>query len=399
MASPNRLQITRTVWLLSWISLCTDLASEMIYPILPLYLESIGFSVAGIGLLEGIAQATAGLCKGWFGHWSDLRRQRTPFVRTGYLLSALAKPMMAIWASPVWVLLARTLDRLGKGIRTGARDALLASEASPQTRGRIFGLHRGMDTLGAAIGPGLALWFLWSHPAQYRSLFLLAFLPGLAAIALTWLLREKQARHSGPVSMPGFFHFLRYWKESNPAYRRLVAGLLAFALVNSSDLFLLLLLKSRGLSDAALIGWYIFYNLVYALAAFPLGGVADRWGLRPTFSGGLLLFAAVYAGFASASETWHFGVLFLLYGIYAAATEGVVKAWISNLSKAKDRGRAIGAYEGLRSVATLLASAGAGLVWQQFGPETLFFLTAGIVLTIAIYLSSIRLPGFVPDEK
>ncbi|MCB0676780.1 MAG: MFS transporter, partial [Saprospiraceae bacterium] len=141
MASPNRLQITRTVWLLSWISLCTDLASEMIYPILPLYLESIGFSVAGIGLLEGIAQATAGLCKGWFGHWSDLRRQRTPFVRTGYLLSALAKPMMAIWANPVWVLLARTLDRLGKGIRTGARDALLASEASPQTRGRIFGLH------------------------------------------------------------------------------------------------------------------------------------------------------------------------------------------------------------------------------------------------------------------
>ncbi len=379
--------LTRTIWLLGLVSLFTDMASEMLYPIMPLYLESIGFSVLGIGILEGIAEATAGLSKGYFGKLSDYRARKVPFVQLGYLLSALSKPLMAVWTAPLWVLGARTTDRLGKGIRTGARDALLAAEGSYATRARIFGFHRGMDTLGAAIGPLLALLFLWVYPEHYRTLFLLAFLPGLVAVGFTFLLKEPPAAETPKKggAGPGFFSFLKYIPESSPAYRRLLWGLLAFALVNSSDLFLLLLLKYKGLSDSALIGFYIFYNLVYALAAFPAGSLADRWGLKPAFISGLLLFAAVYGGMALAGAWWHFGLLFLLYGLYAALTEGVAKAWISNLAGAEERATAIGTYEGLRSVATLLASALAGLVWLQFGPAVLFGATAVLVMGIAGY--------------
>ncbi len=264
--------LTRTVWILGWVSLLTDLASEMLYPVMPLYLEQIGFSVLGIGILEGIAQGVAGLSKGYFGHWSDATRRRLPFVRWGYSLSAVAKPLMAVWKAPLWVLGARTLDRLGKGVRTGARDALLSTEATAATKGRVFGFHRGMDTLGAALGPLLALLYLSVYPEAYRHLFFLALLPGLGAVAATFLLSEPHS--STPALTRPAFHFrgfLKYLPRSSPAYRKLLVGLLAFALVNSSDFFLLLLLKERGLSDGALIGFYIFFNLVYALAAYPAG--------------------------------------------------------------------------------------------------------------------------------
>ncbi|MCB9292232.1 MAG: MFS transporter [Lewinellaceae bacterium] len=378
--------LTRTIWLLGLVSLFTDMASEMLYPIMPLYLESIGFSVLGIGVLEGIAEATAGLSKGYFGKLSDHRARKVPFVQLGYLLSALSKPLMAAWTVPLWVLAARTTDRLGKGVRTGARDALLAAEATFATRARIFGFHRGMDTLGAAIGPLLALLFLWYYPEHYRTLFLLALFPGLAAVGVTLLLKEpKEAAAVKAQGSPGFFSFLKYIPASSPAYRRLLWGLLAFALVNSSDLFLLLLLKYKGISDSVLIGFYIFYNLVYALAAFPAGSLADRWGLKPAFVSGLLIFAAVYGGIAVADNWWQFGLLFLLYGLYAALTEGVAKAWISNLATAEERATAIGTYEGLRSAAALLASALAGLVWFQLGPAVLFGVTAVAVGAIASY--------------
>ncbi|MCB9265867.1 MAG: MFS transporter [Lewinellaceae bacterium] len=381
--------LTRTVWLLGLVSLFTDMASEMLYPIMPLYLESIGFTVMGIGILEGIAEATAGLSKGYFGKLSDYRARKVPFIQLGYLLSALSKPLMALWTAPIWVLGARTTDRLGKGIRTGARDALLAAEATTATRARIFGFHRGMDTLGAAIGPLLALLFLWKYPEHYRTLFLVALIPGLVAVGFTLILKESPStgvfKERGKGRAPGFFSFLKYIPDSSFAYRRLLWGLLAFALVNSSDLFLLLLLKYKGISDSVLIGFYIFYNLVYALAAFPAGILADRWGLKPAFISGMLIFAAVYGGMALAEGWWQFGALFLFYGLYAALTEGVAKAWISNLVPGGERATAIGTYEGLRSVATLLASSLAGLVWFQFGPPVLFAATALLVAGTALY--------------
>lgn len=360
------------------------MASEMLYPVMPLYLEYIGFSALGIGILEGIAQAAAGLSKGYFGKWSDHSLRRVPFVQWGYLISALAKPLMAVWTAPWWVLFARTADRLGKGIRTGARDALLSATATPQTRARVFGFHRSMDTLGAAIGPAIALLFLWQFPESYRTLFFLALFPGLLAVLATLWLRDPET--SAPAKeRPGLWAFLQYIPQSSSAYRRLLWGLLAFALINSSDLFLLLLMKERALTDTVLIGLYIFYNLVYALAAYPAGSLADRLGVRRVFILGLVIFAAVYAGMAGATQFWHFGGLLLLYGLYAAATEGVAKAWISNISRAEETATAIGAYEGLRSVATLLASTLAGLIWVGLGADVVFVFTAGATVLIIVY--------------
>lgn len=381
----NKLVLTRTVWLLSLVSLCTDMASEMLYPIMPLFLKSIGFGVVSIGILEGVAEATAGLSKGYFGKWSDTLGRRAPFVQLGYTLSALSKPLLALWAAPLWVFFARTTDRLGKGIRTGARDAMLAKEATAATKARIFGFHRGFDTLGAAIGPLLALLFLWRYPGAYQTLFFLAIFPGLLAIGLTLRLKDAPALVADSKSSPSFFSFLQYIPKSSKSYRRLLWGLLGFALINSSDLFLLLMLKQSGLSDEMLIGIYIFYNLVYALVAYPAGSLADRWGLRPIFLTGLILFAITYGGMALADGTCQFLFLFFIYGLYAACTEGVAKAWISRLAPLEETGTAIGTYEGLRSLAALLASALAGVVWHWGSPVMLFAITAGAALLITLY--------------
>lgn len=385
--------ITRTVWVLSWVSLLTDMASELLYPIMPIYLKTIGFSVVLIGILEGLAEATAGLSKGYFGKLSDTTGKRVPFVQMGYALSAISKPMMAIFTFPIWVFLARTLDRFGKGIRTGARDALLSDEATPQTKGKIFGFHRSMDTVGAVIGPLLALVFLHYQPGNYKTLFYLAFLPGMMAVFASYFLKEKNkvaVNHKKPVSI---FSFLHYWKESPGAYKRLVAGLLIFTLFNSSDVFLLLKAKEAGLDDTAVIGIYIFYNLVYALFAFPIGMVADKIGLKAIFMTGLVLFSMVYFGMAINTDLYIFFILFFLYGIYAAATEGISKAWISNITDKKDTATAIGTFSGLQSICTLIASTLTGLIWFQFGATSAFLLTALITLVVLVYFISIPKPS------
>ncbi len=383
---PDKSILTRTIWILALVSLFTDMASEMLYPVMPIYLKSIGFSVVLIGVLEGLAEATAGLSKGYFGQWSDRSGRRLPFVQLGYGLSALSKPLLAAFVYPWWVFFARTLDRLGKGIRTGARDALLSGETTPASKGRVFGFHRGMDTLGAVLGPGLALWYLQVHPEAYKALFLLAFVPGVLAIGCTLFIRERTSAPAPGKPRPGFLDFLHYWKTAVPAYRRLVGALLAFALFNSSDVFLLLRAKSAGLGDSAVIGVYIFYNLVYAAASYPLGGLADRIGMKPVLTGGLLVFAAVYAGMAYTTDPVAIAGLFFLYGIYAAATEGVAKAWISNLCAREHTATAIGAYTGFQSVAALLASSLAGAIWYGLGPAATFLLSAAAAAGVAAYL-------------
>ncbi|MCF3107687.1 MFS transporter [Niabella sp. CC-SYL272] len=197
--------LTHTIWILSFISLLTDVASEMLYPIMPIYLRSIGFSVLLIGILEGVAEATAGLSKGYFGKLSDYTGRRTPFIRLGYTLSAISKPMMAIMTYPFWIFIARTVDRLGKGIRTGARDALLSDEALSDNKGRVFGFHRSMDTLGAVAGPLLALLYLYFYPNHYQTLFLIAFLPGLLAISLSFYLKDNAtSSRINKASRPSF---------------------------------------------------------------------------------------------------------------------------------------------------------------------------------------------------
>ncbi len=395
---PRFAYLTRAVWLLSLISLFTDLASEMLYPVMPLYLQSIGFSIFFIGLLEGVAEAVAGLSKGYFGQWSDRLGRRVPFVQWGYGLSALSKPMLAVLATPAWVLLARTVDRLGKGLRTGARDALLSDETTPADRGKVFGFHRSMDTLGAVLGPLAALGWLAAHPSQYRPLFLWASVPGVVAIVITFALRERRAAPSGRPVVP-FWAAFGYWRQAPPPYRRAVGGLLVFALFNSSDAFLLLLARQRGLSATAVIGLYMLYNLTYVLSAWPLGHLADRLGPRRLLVGGLLVFAGVYGGVALARELWAFGALFALYGLYAAATEGVGKAWVSTLCAKSDTGAALGTFGGLGSLAALVASVGAGALWQLAGPGWTFGVAAVAALSVAIYLARLRLPQTMPEQQ
>ena len=379
--------ITRTVWILSLISLFTDTASEMLYPVMPVFLKSIGFSVVLIGILEGIAEATAGLCKGYFGKLSDNSGKRAPFIQLGYSLSAISKPMMILFIYPTWIFFARTIDRFGKGLRTGARDAMLTDEATPQTKGKVFGFHRSMDTFGAVLGPLVALVYLYFRPDDYKTLFLIAFLPGLAAVASTFLIKDKkQVQPTVKISTP-FFSFLKYWKISSPMYRKVVFGLLAFALFNSSDMLLLLKVKQSGMADTQVIGLYIFYNLIYALAAFPIGMIADKFSLKSVFISGLVLFAVVYLGMALTANIYIYLLLFFLYGIYAAATEGISKAWISNISNPKDTATAIGTFAGFQSLAAMIASSLAGLLWYWFGVETAFIATSVVTLLVVIYFA------------
>lgn len=368
------------------------MAGEMLYPITPLYLKSIGFSMLAIGVLEGLAEAVAGLTKSYFGSMSDAIGKRLPFVQLGYTLSALSRPMMAFFTAPLWVFFSRTMERLGKGIRTGARDAMLSDEATPETKGAVFGFHRSMDTIGAVIGPAIGLLFLYFYKDDYRTLFFLAFIPGLLAVIFTLLIREKArpATIQYKGQQPGLFSFAHYWKKSSPEYKRLVTGLLVFALFNSSDVFLLLKMKENGMSTEAVVGVYIFYNLVFALMAYPLGIIADQLGLKKVFLFGMILFAIVYIGFAFNSNMVIFIILFFLYGFYAAATESVSKAWISNIAAKSETATAIGTYMGFQSIAALIASSVAGLLWQQFGAITTFLVTALVTIAVVLYLSSLK---------
>lgn len=384
--------ITRTIWILSLVSLFTDTASEMLYPIMPIYLKEIGFSVLLIGILEGIAEATAGLSKGYFGKRSDLSGKRVPFVQAGYALSAISKPMMAVFTFPLWIFFARTIDRFGKGIRTGARDAILSDEATPQTKGKVFGFHRSMDTFGAVLGPSLALVYLYFYPQDYKTLFFIAFIPGLLAVISSFSLKDKSKPHQSSRVKTPFFSFLKYWKTSTSQYRKLVIGLLVFTLFNSSDVFLLLQAKQSGMDDTMVIGVYIFYNLVYALFAFPIGILADKIGLKTIFVTGLSLFAVVYFGMSVNTNQYLFFGLFFLYGIYASATEGISKAWISNITDKRDTATAIGTFTGLQSICAMLASSITGLIWYSMGATVAFMLTAGVTVIVIFYFLTVPKP-------
>lgn len=380
--------ITRTIWIVSLVSLFTDVASEMLYPVMPVYLREIGFSVALIGLLEGMAEAIAGFSKGYFGKLSDVLGKRIPFVRLGYTFSAISKPMMGLLTAPAWIFTARAVDRIGKGVRTGARDALLSAESLKENKARVFGFHRGMDTLGAAIGPLIALLFLAAYPHHYRALFLWAFIPGVLAVFLTLLLKERKSLNVSK-SGRGFFSFVGYWKTAPGNYRLLVAGLLAFTLFNSSDAFLLLALKDKGFSDTALIGFYILYNVCYALLSYPVGVLADRIGLRIVMVAGLLIFAVVYGSMGFVQAAGIVAGVFVLYGLYASAVEGVSKALITNIVTSGETATAIGFYTGFGSLATLLSSTLAGWLWTAFSPRFMFLFSAAGVTGVALYFATV----------
>lgn len=375
--------LSRIVVLLSFVSLFTDIASEMLYPVLPVYLQSIGYTALFLGVFESVAEAVTGLSKAYMGVRSDVTGRRLPFVRAGYTLSAIAKPLLVLFSGWGWILATRSLERLGKGIRTGARDAMLADASTPETRGRVFGFHRAMDTTGAVLGPLLALFFLSAFPEAYRTLFLLTLIPGAIAVLLLLLLKEgkggEAARRRASGRAP--------WRDLPAPMRQFTAKIGLFYLFNSADTFLLLYLKGRGASDSTVIGAYVLYNIVYAAAAYPLGRLADAVGMRRVLVGGLLTFGVVYGGFAIAPSVWWCFVLFAVYGLYAAGTEGVAKAYVSTLVAADHRATALGTYAAVQSVAMVCASLLTGIVWTSFGAPVALGLSGAMAVLAAILLA------------
>ena len=387
--------ITRPIWLLSLVSLFSDITSEMIYPIMPIYLQSIGFSILWIGILEGIAEAIAGLSQGYFGKASDLAGKRMPFVRLGYALTALSKPIIGVFRDPFLILLARSADRFGKGIRTGARDAILSTETTNSHKGRVFGFHRSMNTTGAVIGLLLALGYLYYNPGDYQALFLISAIPAIISVALSFFITDSQVHLSKPNPEISAFTFLNYWSKSSNEYKKIVIGLLAFTLFNASDFFLLLKMKQDGLDDISIISIYIFYNLVYAVTALPLGILADRIGLKAMLIIGLCAYAILYFGMALMSGGTPFYFFFFAYGIYSSATEGISKAWISNTCESQDLGTALGTFLGFQSITLMIASILTGILWSLIGASTTFLIVGSVTTLLIFYFLTLKNPGHV----
>lgn len=383
--------LTKSIVLLSFISLFTDIASEMLYPVIPLYLKSIGFTIMFIGILEGIAESIAGLSKGYFGQLSDNIGKRTPFVKIGYTLSSIAKPMMGLLPYAFWIFFARTMDRLGKGIRTSARDALLSDETTTENKGKVFGFHRSMDTLGAVIGPLIALAYLHLFPTRYQILFILSFIPGIVAISLALLLKEKKKEKKILQKKVRFLSFVSYLKESNIQYKKVVFPLLVFALFNSSDFFLLLKLKEFNYSDTTIILFYILFNLSYATFSFPAGKIADRIGLKNVLAFGMLIFSVVYIFINFAQTYFLHTFIFALYGLFAASTEGISRALITNITSKDETATALGTYNAFSSIAILLASSITATVWAKFGSTTALVLSGVVSLSIFFYFAFLKI--------
>ena len=374
--------ITRPVVILGLVSFFTDFASEMLYPVTPIFLTSIlGASMSLVGLIEGFAEITAGLLKGYFGALSDKVGKRSIFVVIGYSLSGLMKSIPGLIVTVPAVIFARVVDRIGKGIRTAPRDALLASYANGNT-GAVFGFHRAMDTFGAVAGPIVAIVLLYFFPGKYSWIYLFALIPSAFAIGFTFVVKDK----NGLAKSSKKKNYAHFWKTSPSEYKLLLIFLTVFSLVNSSDVFLILKSKQVAHSDTIAILGYVFYNLIYAIASYPIGILSDRFGKKKTFIFGLIIFSAVYFGFAINQNFYFIWLLFALYGIYAASTEGVSKAWISDLVQDEFRGTAIGLLTMLSSFAMMIGSILAGFLWDLVGPQIPFLLSAIVALLIALAL-------------
>jgi MFS family permease len=364
------------VYVLGTVSLFTDIASEMVYPLLPLFLTGVlGASTTVVGLVEGIAEATASLFKVAGGRISDRIAARKPLILLGYGFPALLRPVLALAMAPWQVLAYRFLDRVGKGLRTAPRDALIAEVASQDSYGRAYGFHRAMDSLGATIGPLLA--FLLLPLLDFRGVFWVSAIPALlATLVIVFFLREKRglAKPLPPLRLSTFS--LRY------RWFLLVTGVATLGL--SSNAFLILRLNDLGLSAAQATLVYTAYNLLYALMAYPLGTLADRVGAKALVMLGFLTYALVYLGFGLSSTGWQGILLFLLYALYSAAFEGSSRAYLAQVIPATEKASAIGLYHTLVGVLLFPASVIFGFLWQHFGSSVAFFTGAALALSALV---------------
>lgn len=377
MTEPRRRWLTRNLLVLTSVSLLQDTASELLYPLLPLLITGVlAAPPVVLGVIEGVAEATAGLARYVAGRWSD-RVGRKGFIGAGYGLAALGKVLVAAAAGWPLVLIGRVVDRLGKGVRSAPRDALIAASVPQKSVGRAFGFHRAGDSLGAVIGPLLGLWALTAMQGDLHAALWWAVVPAGLSALLVLLVRDRTPPAEPRPSSPRTAVVAR---SPLPARFWLVAGVLfVIALVNFSDTLLLLRVSQLGFSTTQVVVAYVLFNTVYTLGSYPAGSLTDRWPRPYVYAVGLLAFAVAYLGLGLVTGGPAVFILLAVYGLFPAFTDAVGKAWVSSLAPAEHRGRAQGAFQALNSSAILLAGLWAGLLWNAgAGAGTLPLLISGV---------------------
>jgi MFS family permease len=374
--------ITGNVLILGLVSLCTDISSEMIYPLLPLFLTKVlGGGPAFLGLIEGVAESTASILKLVSGIMSDRVRRRKKLVLWGYGISALARPLIALAASPLAVLFIRFSDRVGKGIRTSPRDALIADSVDPAFRGKAYGFHRSLDNAGAIIGPLIATLLLTWFVSDLRTVFWLSAIPGGVAVLLI-ILKVREVETGSHRKGDG--SFLRILPGGR--LRTYLLILLLFTLGNSSDVFLLLRAGQLGVTQARIPLLWTFFNLVKMVSTMPFGALSDRIGRRRVIISGWGVYALAYLGFAFATTELHIWLLFAFYGLFYGLTEGVEKALLADIADPSERGAAFGWYNCAIGIGALPASLIFGVIWQRLSPHAAFGFGAFLACLAAVLL-------------
>lgn len=385
-------RLPRAVWLLGWVSLATDAATEAIYPLLPFFLTRVlGAGALSLGVVEGAAEAVSSVLKIASGRTADRSESKRPLVLAGYSVSSIARPFIAIAATWPQVLAIRVLDRIGKGVRGAPRDAMLATWTTSSTRGKVYGFHRAMDHLGAVIGPALASGFLFVYPEHYRTLFALTIVPGAIAVALIFFVPERSIGVSAPSSTdrePG-----RRSGDERASGGALPRDFTAFILVlalftlgNSTDAFLLLALTDVAGSAKWIPLMWAALHVVKAGVSVVGGSWSDRVGRRAVIGIGWIVYAGVYAGFAASTSLPALLGWFLVYGFYFGFAEGTEKALIADLAPVGRRGVAFGIYNAVQGLGALAASVVFGAIWNMFGAPAAFWTGAALALAATVLL-------------
>ena len=373
--------------LLGITSLLTDISSEMVYPILPIYLITrLGASPAILGLIEGTAESLASLLKVFSGYFSDKIKSRKPFTILGYASSTVGKFFLFISTSWGYVLTGRIIDRFGKGVRDAPRDALIAESAKEGRRGRAFGLHRAMDTLGASVGVLFAYFLIVHYKGELKNIFLFSLIPAFLGILFLFFIKEKKPEVKIPQEKLKFSRIAAKWQILDKRLKLFLIFTFIFTLGNSSNQFLLLRAKDLGNPLPQVILFYLVYNIIYALVSYPAARLSDRIGRKKLLVWGYLFYGLVYLGFAVNHSSSMFWLLFGIYGLYIGFTEGVEKALIADVAPADLRATVIGLHATLVGIGLLPASLLAGILWKFIGPAAPFYFGAVMGISASIGL-------------
>ncbi len=382
----NIFRLHPAVLFLGVASLLNDMSSEIIYPLLPIFLTTyVGASYAFVGVIEGIAETTASLLKLYSGYLSDRIGKKKQLTVLGYLTSNLTRPLIGLAGSPFVVLVFRFMDRIGKGIRTSPRDAIIASVTDENSRGKAFGFHRSMDNLGSLLGAFTGFLLLSIAGLDIRTVFLLVFIPGILAVLAVMFGVKNVDQEIGSEKKKKISLSLKPFDSSFKKYI-LILGI--FTLGNSSDAFLLLKAKECGLDNAYVPLIWMVLSLVRTVLSTPLGILSDKISRKKVIISGWIIYAAVYIAFAYSSRVWHIWILFCIYGFYYALTEGVEKALVADIVKEELRGTAYGIYNFVIGIVTLPSSIICGILWQKFG--SIYALGFGALLA---FVASVMLLG------